>query len=151
VPHLLAHLPAPDSTDALLSLGEQASHQYLRVRKEAIDQAVAMLQSGQHHAEVLAILEYLAHNDLMTGVREKAQRVLNAATQQQTASPPTSIPPRDARHLFGMRCKNGHITTFDRRKVCVQRNEIIRGLDELILTCSTCGVTMAVDVDCEGY
>jgi hypothetical protein len=151
VPLLLPRLPAPDSTDVLLKLGEQASHKYVHVRKEAIDQAAAMLQNGQHRAEVLAILEYLARNDLMTGVREKAQSVLNAATQQEMVASSAPTRPQDARHLFGVRCKNGHITTFDRRKVCAQRKEIMRGLDELILTCATCGDTMAVDVDCEGY
>jgi hypothetical protein len=68
-----------------------------------------------------------------------------------TVPTPAPVRPQDARHLFGVRCKNGHITTFDRRKVCSQRTEIMRGLDELILNCATCGVEMAVDVDCEGY
>ncbi len=151
VEHVLPRLPAPDSTDSLLALGEQAAHQYMRVRKEAIDQAAAMLQRGEHSEEVLAILEYLARNDLMNGVREKAQEVLATATQQKPPSPPAPTRPQDARHLFGVRCQNGHITTFDRRKVCSQRKEIMRGLDELILTCPACGVEMAVDVDCEGY
>ena len=87
----------------------------------------------------------------MNGVREKARGVLKAATQQNTASPPAPARTQDAHHLFGVRCQNGHITTFDRRKVCSQRKEIIRGLDELLLTCPACGVEMAVDVDCEGY
>jgi len=148
---LLPRLPAPDSSDPLLALGEQASNQqYIRVRKEAIDQAATMVQQGEHREEALAILEYLARNDLMTGVREKAQAVLAAATQQ-APSVPTPTRPQDLRHLFAVRCKNGHITTFDRRVVCSQRTEIMRGLDELILTCATCGEKMAVEVDCEGY
>ncbi len=153
VEQVLPRLLAPNSTDPLLTLGEQAAHQLIRVRKEAIDQAAAMLQRGEHREEVLAILEYLARNDLMMGVREKAQEVLATATQQKVVSPPSAPPtrPQDARHLFGVRCKNDHITTFDRREVCSQRKEIVRGLDELILTCATCGVEMAVDVDCEGY
>jgi len=153
VAHLLPRLPLPGSTDPLLTLNEQAAHQLIRVRKEAIDQAAAMLQRGEHREEVLAILEYLAHNDVMTGVREKAQAVLAATTQQQTSSPPASTHLQDVRPLFAVRCKNGHITTFDKRKVCAERREIMRGLDELILTCpiTGCGVEMAVDVDCEGY
>jgi len=153
VAYLLPRLPAPTTTDPLLALGEQAVHQLIRVRKEAIDQAAVMLQRGEHREEVLAILEYLANNDVMTGVREKAQAVLAATTQQQTVSPPAPSHPQDVRHLFAVRCKNGHITTFDKRKVCAERREIMRGLDELILTCPAtgCGVEMAVDVDCEGY
>ena len=151
VEQVLPRLPAPDRTDPLLTLGEQAAHTYIHVRREAIDHAAAMLQRGEHREEVLAILEYLARNDLMNGVREKAQEVLATATQQKMGSPPAPTRPQDARHLFGVRCKNGHITTFDRRKVCSQRKEIMRGLDELILTCPACGVEMGVDVDCEGY
>lgn len=149
--HLLPRLPAPGSVDPLLTLGEQASHQYIRMRKEAIDQAAAMLRRGDHREEVLTILEYLARNDLMTSVRDKAQAVLAAAMQQQTVSPPAPMRPQDARHLFDVRCKNGHVTRFDKRKVCSERTEIMRGLDELVLTCLTCGVEMTVDVDCEGY
>jgi|GEM_PF-1163194 len=157
----LPRLPAPGSAAPLLTLCEQAAHQYIRVRKEAIDQAAAMLQRGEHHEEVLAILEYLAHNDLMSGVREKAQGVLAAASQPGTPAPHPSSLPQDARHTFKARCKNGHVNTFDKRNVCSQKKsiarelsgqgEIMRGLDELLLTCPTCGVTMAVDVDCEGY
>ena len=149
---LLPRLPAPGSSDPLPALGEQASHQYIRVRKEAIDQAAAMLQRDEHREAVLAILEYLARNDLMNGVREKAQAVLAAATQP-AASVPAFTRPQDVRHLFAVRCKNGHITTFDKRVVCSQRTEVMRGLDELILTCPVpdCGVEMAVNVDCEGY
>lgn len=126
VARLLPRLPTPGNVDPLLMLGEQASHQYLRVRKEAIDRAEAMLQRGEHREEVLAVLEYLARNDLMSGVREKAQSALAIATQQQTASPPASARPQDARHLFAVRCKNGHIKTFDKRKVCAERREIMR-------------------------
>lgn len=162
VGHLLSRLPAPDSSDPLLTLAEQAAHQYTRERKEAIDRAATMLQGGEQREEVLAILEYLARNDVMNGVREKAQGVLAAATQQQPASPHASATrPQDARHQFDVRCKQGHITRFDRRDVCAQKKkiarelngdtEVMRGLDELILTCPTCGSEMAVDVDCEGY
>jgi len=161
VQQVLPRLPPPGSADPLLTFGEQASHQYIRVRKEAIEQAAAMLQRGDHREEVLAILEYLAHNDLMNGVREKAQAVLAAAAQPGTPAPRPSSIPQGARHTFKARCKNGHVNQFDKRDVCSQKKsiarelnkqeEIVRGLDELLLTCPTCGVEMAVDVDCEGY
>lgn len=83
-------------------------------------------------------------------MREKAQQVL-AATPQKPAPSPASSPQQDARHCFAVRCQKGHITTFDRREVCSQRTEIMRGLDELVLTCATCGIQMVVEVDCEGY
>lgn len=151
VPQLLSRLPAPDSTDSLLMFCELAAHQYNHKRKEAIDRAKEMLQRGEHREEVLAILEYLERNDLLDGVREKARSVLQQATQPNTAPSTTPVHPRDARHLFDVRCQNGHITRFDRRDVCSKRREVMRGLDELVLKCSTCGVKMAVEIDCEGY
>jgi hypothetical protein len=87
----------------------------------------------------------------MVGVREKAQTVLTTATQQKPAPSPASTQQQDARHRFAVRCQNGHITTFDRREVCSASKTIMRGLDELVLTCPTCGIKMAVEVDCEGY
>jgi hypothetical protein len=151
VAQILPHLSAPESADPLLTLGEQAAHTYIHMRRAAIDHGAAMLQRGEHREEVLAVLEYLARNDLMSGIREQAQGIVATARQQNMASLPPPARSQNARHLFDVRCQNGHITTFDRRQVCAQRNEIMRGLDELILTCPACHIEMAVDVDCEGY
>src|SRR5207244_4481679 len=104
---------------------------------------------------VLAILEYLASNDLMMGVRDKAQEVLDADARK--AAPPA--PSNQSRHIFGVRCRNGHITYFDKRRVCPAHSKLVRRirksagaeLDELDLTCGTCGEIMTVPVDCEGY
>jgi len=155
VAQIALRLPAPGIADPLLTLGEQASHQYIRVRKEAIEQAAAMLQRGDYREEVLAILEYLAHNDLMNGVREKAQAVLDTDARRSSVTPSASVRPQDSRHLFGARCQNGHISYFDKREVCAAKRPLVRGEkaapEELLLHCATCGVVMAVDVDCEGY
>lgn len=155
VAQLLPHLPTPDSVDPYLTLCEQAAHQYVRLRKEAIDQAAEMLQHGEHREEILAILEHLARNDLMNGVREKAQAALDADAKRGSATPTAPARPQDSRHWFGARCKNGHVSYFDKREVCAAKRPLVRGEkaapEELLLHCSTCGVVMAVDVDCEGY
>jgi hypothetical protein len=100
---LLSSLPPPDSSDPLIMLSEQAAHEFIRVRKEAIDHASEMLQRGEHREAALAILEYLAHNDLMMGVRDRSQEVLDADAKQG-AAPPPSMRPADSRHIFGVRC-----------------------------------------------
>ncbi len=152
---LLPHLPPPDSTDPLIVLSEKAAHEFIRIRKEAIDQAADMLKRGEHREAVLAILEYLAHNDLMMGVREKAQEVLDADAKKATAP---AFRPEDSRHIIGMRCKNGHITYFDKRRICLDKETIVRSvqragldLDERDLTCGQCGEAIKVHVDCRGY
>src|SRR5947209_3877140 len=74
----LPDFPMPQSTDALIKLSEQATHKHIRIRKEAIDTAAEMLKRNEHREAVLALLEYMARNDMMMGVREKAQGVLDA-------------------------------------------------------------------------
>jgi hypothetical protein len=114
-----------------------------------------MLTRGEQREAVLALLEYVAHNDLMMGVREKAQAVLDADAKK--GSVPASRP-ENSRHIIGVRCKNGHITYFDKRRICSDEATVVRGvqsagleLDERDLTCGECGVTVNAHVDCRGY
>lgn len=175
VTQALLRLPEANSDDPFLKMSELAAHEYIRHRKEAIDLAAGFVQRREHGAEALAILDYLAHNDLMNGVREKAQEVLdahssttraNAPIPGASAQAPTSTRLPDAgngasenRYKFRARCKNGHVSAFDKADACSQRSkvarEIPRGfrvvLDELVLKCPVCQVEMAVDIDCEGY
>jgi len=156
VAQLPQDFPSPNNTDPLTVLSEQAAHDYIRVRKEAIDNAAEMLKRGEHREAVLAILEYLAQNDLMMGVRDKAQEVLDADAKKDA---PPSFRPNESRHIFGVKCKNGHISYFDKRRVCSAYKEVPRDirqsagqeLDELHLKCDTCGGEVVARVDCRGY
>jgi len=148
------NFPQPDNTDPLIKLSEQATHEYIRERKEAIDMAAEMLKQNEHREEVLAILEYLAQDDLMTGVRDKAQEVLDAEAKKG-ATP--SFRSDESRHIIGVRCMNGHVTYFDKRRICNDKVNVVRvmranvELDQRDLTCGTCGAEMSVRVDCRGY
>ncbi len=152
----LPNFPAPYSADPLIKLSEQAAHEFIRIRKEAIDQSAEMLKQNEHREEVLALLEYLAHNDLMMGVRDKAQEVLDADAKKVTPAP---LRPDESRHIFGVRCKNGHVSYFDKRRVCSAYKEVPREirqsagmeLDELHLKCDQCGVEVVAREDCRGY
>ncbi|GLV54657.1 hypothetical protein KDH_15040 [Dictyobacter sp. S3.2.2.5] len=152
-------LPPASSQDALQALVERAAHEYIRERKAAIEQAAAMLQRNEQREAVLALLEQIAQHDTITSVRDKAQEILNAYTQpaaQLSTSPPQNMDPNA---IFGVRCKNGHVSYFNKRSVCKATYDVPRGmsqhdsknLDELILSCTTCGVTIVAYVDCEGY
>ncbi|GHO47569.1 hypothetical protein [Ktedonospora formicarum] len=155
-------LPPPATNDTLQALAEQASHEYIRERKAAIEQAELMLQRNEQREAVLALLEHLARHDTITSVRDKAHDVLDRYTQPasqpvQTPLPSTHI--QDQHALFGVRCKHGHVSYFDKRYVCKASSPVPRGhiqragkeLDELILSCTTCGETIIAHVDCEGY
>jgi TIR domain len=155
VTQLPLDFPQPGSTDPLIRLSEQAAHEFIRERNAAVDNAADMLQRAEHREEVLAILEYLAHNDLMMGVRDKAQEVLDADAKRGIAP---AFGPDESRHILGVRCKNGHITYFDKRRVCAAYTQVPREivkrageeLDELHLECEQCGVEVVTRVDCRG-
>ena len=152
-------LPPSESQDALQSLAERASHEYIRERKAAIEQADTMLQHNEQREAVLALLEHLAQHDTITSVREKAQGVLNVHTQSHSQPSPQLSPTVESRSIFGVRCKNGHVSYFDKRYVCKATYPVPRGLtqragkelDELTLSCTTCGEAIVAHVDCEGY
>jgi hypothetical protein len=62
----------------------------------------------------------------------------------------------EAERIFGVTCRNGHVSYFDKQRVCSSNNrKVIRGdgteLDELYLKCSQCDDDMIVHVNCEGY
>ena len=152
---LLPHLPPPDSDDELMTVAALLAHEHIKVRKEGIARAARLLAAGQHREPILALLEDIARKDLISGVRESARRVLDAERQKNT--PPAR--PDESRHIFGARCPNGHITYFDRRRVCPDSGTFVRQivhrggteLDEIYLKCETCGCEFSVPVDCEGY
>jgi hypothetical protein len=155
IAQLLPYLPQSGSADPLIVLSEKAAQEFIRIRKESIDQAAEMLKRDEHREAVLAILEYLVHNDLMMGVREKAQAVLDADAKQVTTP---AFRPEESRHIIGVRCKNGHITYFDKRRICTDEATVVRSvqragleLDERNLSCGECGVPVKVHVDCRGY
>lgn len=162
---LLPHLPAPDSNDPIIALWEQASHDSLisiNARKTAIEQASDMLkQEAQPHREaILALLEYIAQHDLMPGVRDKANAVLQEDAKKVAQVPlPPFLNPNDSRHIFAVRCKKGHISYFDKRRVCAAQGEGVREhekpadtkLQKLVLKCKECGEELPVSIDCEGY
>jgi hypothetical protein len=154
-PQLVPLLPQPGTTDPLVKVSEQAAHEFIRIRKEAVDQAAEMLKRDEQREAVLAILDYLAHNDLMMGVRDKSQAVLDADAKKDVPS----LPPNQSRHIFGVKCRNGHVTYFDKRRVCPASSMVVRDiveragkkLDALYLKCEQCDEEMVVHVDCEGY
>ena len=148
--------PPPHSADPLITLYEQAAHEFVRERKAALDHAAEMLQRHEHREELLALLAYLAKHDPLMGVRDRAQEILDAQIQKA----PSSLPPSgNASDIFGVRCKNGHISYFAKRIVCTAYKDVLRvlkpsakkPLDELWLKCSICGVDVVAYVDCENY
>ncbi len=124
----LPEFPAVQSADPFLQVCELATHEYIRERKTALDLAAEMLKQGMRREEVLALLEYLAQNDLIMSVREKAEEVLQAAQAPALPLPIVSLSADESRHIFGVRCKNGHVSYFDKRQVCSAHTKFTRSL-----------------------
>lgn len=154
---LMPQLPAPDSTDPLLVIAEQMADIQIRVRRQGIQRADELLKQGREHEGVVALLDYLARRDQTKMLQNEAQDVLNRDAKQMT--PPEDF--RDPRYFFGARCRNGHVSWFDKRKVCNAGSIVYRGaqasanvkLTELSLPCQqlACGLSVTVFIDCEGF
>lgn len=146
---LRTHLPPPDQDDLLLTL---LAHTSPRVRKQGVEHARLLLQSGERRDEVLALLSDVVANELMPGVRTAAQALLDATQPPRPASRPD--------YIFEGRCPSGHITWYDKHEWC-RRTSVVRQpveqagkrISELYLPCGTAGCTetVIVRVDCEGY
>ncbi len=173
---LAPYLPPTHNTDPLLIIYEQAIDASAPVRKEAIERAEEMLQQGQHRKEVRALLEILASDDTITSVSDAAY---DASSRMKNTVP--TLPPQantvqqqsQNSSFFPATCGNGHINTFDKHDVCSHTGDTIyrftddanniRGnttsssmpsgprMEEVYLTCPTCGLNIYKKIDCAGY
>jgi hypothetical protein len=57
-------------------------------------------------------------------------------------------------------CKNGHVSLFDKGKVCRESRDVPRdrgggggegAMDRIYLSCTTCGTRLVVQIDCREY
>ncbi len=161
VAQLLPLLPSPQSDDPLLAMLEKAGKSSLlsmRARFAAIYEAAEMLRRGEHREEVLAILEYLAANDAIERVRDRARAVLKLEVDQAGPSA-TGEQSGLSRHVIEVPCKKcGTLNYFNKYRVCgneqfVRKSRQRGGTDicQLDLKCGTCDADLKVTVDCGGY
>lgn len=148
----------PLTPNELSAVEALLAHDYIRERRKGIEQAAKLLEQGKYRERLMALLEELARNAHETTIlQDAAKRVLE--NEWKKDAPPGSGTNSDSRHMIGARCKNGHVTYFDRRVICpdggtFQRSVLRRGdktLDDIRLKCDTCGEFMIIPVDCEGY
>ena len=120
-------------------------------RKAGLDEARERLTNGQARDLVRALLEDVAAHDPLLTVREAAQDVLAEDDARHSTANPD--------YVFGARCPKGHVSYYDKRKVCPKSGTIIRRMllrddrqvEEIYLRCKTCGEDFFVEVDCKGY
>jgi hypothetical protein len=145
--------------ETLVQLDAQLHDNQIRVRRAAVQKAAELLQMGQCQQpcreRIIALLQTVVQNEAYTTVREAAQAVLS--NLQEGVAP--GLLPDDRQHMFGVSCRNSHVTYYDKRRVCSEKNYFIRSLvqaggqpaDELQLPCGQCDEVTKVWVDCEPY
>ncbi len=65
-------------------------------------------------------------------------------------------PPQHSR--FSVECPNKHISYFDKFEECNRDETVFRSesakrlpMEEVLLTCKTCGAEISIELDCGGY
>lgn len=131
-------------------------------RREAVRRAAELLRRSDCappcRERLIAALRAVAEGDPALTVRELAREAL--ADLPAPPSSPPSLLPDDRQHMLRVRCPNGHITYFDKRRICTESSYFVRSvrddeagheLDELALPCGQCDAVVKVRVDCGGY
>lgn len=135
-----------------ITLLAQLSRERIAERLAGITALAQRLAQNPHQPMALGHLHYLAEHDWVHGIKEAAQTALQ---------PYLSSPPAQNGHVVGVRCRQHHISWYDKREICsanslFKRQIVYRGgerLTELLLPCTAAGCTEATvyTVDCEGY
>ena len=152
--------------DRLSALAAQLQEGTVTERRQAVAAAAALLAEpgcdpacrGVHRgAAARAALEEAR----MITVREAIEALLAAIPPQRVPS----LLPDDRQHMIGLTCPNGHITYFDRRRLCTEKSHPVTldeatvtrvprpgiDLDEVTVTCGKCDATFKVPMDCGAY
>ena len=153
----------------LILLASQLKHNYIRIRKEAVLKAEAMLKEGRDFETVLSLLDTVTLMDPVTSVSQMAQSVvdryrpreLSANTDLLVTDAPSNpgAPEAIKTSIFEAVCPAGHVNYFDKRQVCPSKKSYWRRttekegivFDRLTLRCGKCAQEILVDVNCEGY
>jgi len=137
----------------LKDIAQRLAHDYIRERREGIRLADELLKAGQYRDELRAMLDTLLAKELYNNVKEDAQKALNDDAARNAPSPHVGQPA----NIFGVRCANGHVTYYDKTRVCNDKSKVVREQKQgsktmriFSLKCDECPEMTDVEVDCEG-
>jgi hypothetical protein len=147
---LLPHLNDIVAENPLVPLLSRLSHEYIKVRRQAVHQVAGLLADEKLRERALALLEEMRERDLFDTLRHEAEEVLIEAAELSAGEGPSH-------HRFPVHCAQGHVTYYDRRSVCARSRPVtlepLQKLDTFSLRCTYPGCTEETEVvvDCEGY
>lgn len=140
--------------DQLTQLQEMLASEIHSKRRAGVAFGAEMLANGIQRAEVRALLEKVAQNDLLTTIQADARKALAEDNARHS-------PPKSPDYVFRGRCPQGHVSYYDKREECGKKGNVTRrtvwrdnrNADEILLRCKTpgCKQEFYVEVDCEGY
>jgi hypothetical protein len=131
-------------------------------RRAAVQQAAALLAAPRCTAtcrdRIVELLRTVVATERYTTVRDDAQAVL--ANLWEGVAPTVSA--ADRLYMIGVRCKQGHVSYYDRRRVCSDKSEFMRetvrvgdrSVERFYVPCRTEGCTerrIALEIDCGEY
>lgn len=141
--------------------GELKSDQVVK-RRAAVRQAAALLAEPRCKEacrdRIVDLLRDVVANERYTTVRDDAQAVL--ANLWEGVDP--TISAADRKYMIGVRCKHGHVSYYDQRRVCSDKSEFMRetvrvgdrSVERFYVSCRTEGCTerrLTLEIDCAEF
>ncbi len=147
--------PAPMEDNILGTLSRELNHEYVRVRRSAIDRARGMLVSAEFPDQVMALLKTVSVSDSNLSIRDQALQVLETFKDVYPEKQVTV----QSLAVLDVHCSLGHANHFDKAEICNNlgeywRRSVIREnllFQEVNLPCQSCGEGMVVEINCDGF
>lgn len=130
-------------------------------RRAAVRHAAALLADLRCQTacrgKIVDLLRDLLTTETYTTVRDDTQTLLANVAEGVDAT----VRADDRPYMIGVRCKNGHVSYYDRRRVCSDKSEFMRervrvggrDVERFYVPCRTpgCGEKSTIEIDCGEY
>jgi len=130
-------------------------------RRAAVRKAAELLEQSTCQADcrerIIELLRDLLSTESYTTVRDDAQAILNNVWSGVDAT----IRADERRFMIGVRCAQGHVSYYDRRRICADESVIMRSrvrageqeVDEFYVQCreSGCAEIHKLQINCGEY
>jgi hypothetical protein len=148
--------------EELTQLASNLQSEQVAERRNAVQRAAALLaeRSCQDACRdrIVELLRNVVANERFPTVRDDAQTVLANLREGVEAT----MNAADRAYMIGVRCKHGHVSYYDRRRVCNDQSQFMREtvrVDErkterFFVPCRTQGCTekrLTLEIDCQEF
>lgn len=145
----------------LIQLSEQLRSERVVERRAAVRRAAELLEQTNCQDEcrdrIVELLRDLLATESYTTVRDDAQAILDNVWSGVDAT----IRADDRQFMIGVRCADGHVSYYDRRRICADESVVMRGsvraadrgVDEFYVKCREpgCEQVHKLQINCGEY